>query len=104
MEAIESGEAEKELLSSDAPAVVVFVRTIGLKTGDIQKLVLRSPSGQVVAENRATALDANKAQVMLFAGRKRPPNGWDAGAYRAKYTVERDGHVVLEKDVAHTLP
>lgn len=41
---------------------------------------------------------------MLFAGRKRPPNGWDAGVYRAKYTVEREGHVVLEKDVAHTLP
>jgi len=104
MEAIESGEAEKEPPSRDAPALVVFIRAIGLKAGDIQKLVLQSPSGQVIAENGAQALEANKAQVMLFAGRKRPPNGWDAGVYRAKYTVERDGHAVLEKDVARTLP
>lgn len=104
MGAIESGEAEKELASRGAPALVVFIRAIGLKTGDIQKLVLQSPSGQVIAENRAQELDANKAQVMLFAGRKRPPNGWDAGAYRAKYTVEHDGRVVLERDVTYTLP
>ncbi|WP_424629823.1 M23 family metallopeptidase [Bradyrhizobium sp. SYSU BS000235] len=104
MDMIENGEAEKDLFSRDAPALVVFVRAIGLKTGDIQKLVLHSPSGQVVAENRAAALATNKAQVMLFAGRKRLPNGWDAGVYRAKYTVERDGHVVLEKDIVHTLP
>lgn len=104
MEAIESGEADKESSPLDAPALVVFIRAIGLKAGDIQKLVLQSPSGQVIAENHAQALEANKAQVMLFAGRKRPPNGWDAGIYRAKYTVEHDGHVVLEKDVAHTTP
>jgi Peptidase family M23 len=104
MEAIESGEADQEPSSRDAPALVVYIRAIGLKTGDIQKLVLQSPSGQVIADNRAQALEANKAQVMLFAGRKRPPNGWDAGVYRAKYTVEHDGQVVLEKDIAHTLP
>lgn len=104
MEAIESGEAEKELSSRDTPALVVFVRAIGLKTGDTQKLSLQGPSGQIIAENHAAALATNKAQVMLFAGRKRPPNGWDAGIYHAKYTVERDGHVVLEKDIDHTLP
>jgi Peptidase family M23 len=103
METIESGAAQKEIFR-DAPALVIFVRAIGLKAGDIQKLELRGPSGQVIAENRAAALQTNKAQFMLFAGRKRPANGWDAGTYRAQYTVERDGHVVLEKDVAHTLP
>lgn len=45
METIESGEAEKELSSRDVPALVVFIRAIGLKTGDIQNLVLQSPSG-----------------------------------------------------------
>ncbi|MEH2512768.1 hypothetical protein V1291_004122 [Nitrobacteraceae bacterium AZCC 1564] len=104
MEAIESGDAEQEESSREAPALVAFVRAIGLKAGDIQKLALRSPSGQVIAENRAAALETNKAQFMLFAGRKRPSNGWDAGVYRAKYIVERDGQIVLEKDVAHTVP
>ncbi len=41
---------------------------------------------------------------MLFAGRKRPPNGWDAGTYRAKYSVEHDGKIVLDKDLTYTLP
>lgn len=103
MEAIESGDAGKEI-SREAPALVVFIRAMGLKTGDVQKLVLQSPSGQVIAENRAAPLEANKAQVMLFAGRKRPPNGWDAGVYRAKYIVEHDGKVVLDKDLSYTFP
>jgi hypothetical protein len=103
MELIESGEAGKELPSANVPAMVVFVRAIGLKSGDVQQLALRNPSGQIIADNRAAALEANKAQVMLFAGRRRPPNGWDAGIYRAKYVVERDGHIVLEKDFDYSL-
>lgn len=103
MEAIESGGAEKEV-SRDAPALVVFIRAMGLKTGDLQKLVLRSPSGQVIAENRAAPLEANKAQIMIFAGRKRPLTGWDAGVYRAKYSVEHDGEIVLDKDLSYTFP
>jgi hypothetical protein len=103
MERIESGEAGRDLLSANVPAMVVFVRAIGLKSGDVQQLALRNPSGQIIAENRAAALETSKAQVMLFAGRRRPSNGWDAGIYRAKYVVERDGHIVLEKDFDYSL-
>jgi hypothetical protein len=39
----------------------------------------------------------NKAQVLLFGGRKRPPLGWQAGTYRARYRVTRGNENVLEK-------
>jgi peptidase M23-like protein len=99
MELIEQASAEGPPLSASSPALVAFVRGIGLKAGDAQGLVIKDPQGQVVAENRTAPLQSNKAQYMLFAGKKRPPNGWDHGAYKATYTVQRDGKVVLEKQL-----
>ncbi len=54
-------------------------------------------------KTEAAPLQSNKAQYMLFAGKKRPPNGWDRGTYKATYTVEREGQVVLEKRLELTL-
>ena len=99
MELIEAASGEAQPLSPSSPALVAFVRAIGLKSGDAQSLVIKDPQGQVVAENRTAPLQSNKAQYMLFAGKKRPPNGWDHGAYKATFTVERDGKVVLEKQL-----
>ncbi|MEH2524496.1 MULTISPECIES: M23 family metallopeptidase [unclassified Bradyrhizobium] len=103
MELIEDGSADKESPSAGAAAIVAFVRVIGLKTGDAQQLVIQDPLGNVVAENRAPQLQANKAQFLLFTGRKRPAAGWDRGTYKATYVVERDGRVVLKKDMEFTL-
>ena len=103
MELIEDGSVDKELPSTNAAAIVAFVRVIGLKAGDAQRLVIKDPVGNVIAENRASQLDKNKAQFMLFAGRKRPATGWDRGTYKATYVVERDGQVVLKKDLELTL-
>jgi hypothetical protein len=99
MELVEDGSAGKELPSASAPAIIAFVRVIGLKTGDTQRLVIKDPTGNVIAENRASQLDKNKAQFLLFAGRKRPATGWDRGTYKAMYVVERDGQVVLQRDL-----
>jgi hypothetical protein len=99
MDLIEDGKAGGELPSASAPAIVAFVRAIGLKAGDVQWLAVKDPSGNVIAENRAAPLDNNKAQVMLFTGRKRPASGWNQGTYKATYVVEHDGRVVLKKDL-----
>src|SRR5262249_58980799 len=99
MELIEAAGAEGQIPSADSPALVAFVRAIGLKAGDTQGLVIRDPQGQVLADNRAAPLQSNKAQYMLFAGKKRPPSGWDHGTYKATYTVERDSQVVLQRQL-----
>ncbi len=86
---------------ADAPALVFFARAIGLEAGDVQRLSLLAPGGTEIAGQTADPLDRDKAQWMLFTGRKRPAGGWPAGEYRGRYTVERAGATVL--DVERTL-
>ena len=38
-------------LSPDSPALIVFVRMIGLEAGDMATLTLRAPDGAVLAED-----------------------------------------------------
>jgi murein DD-endopeptidase MepM/ murein hydrolase activator NlpD len=103
METVEAGTAGKAPIAGDSPALVAFVRAIGLKAGDTQRLVVTMPDGQRLAENTTPALDRNKAQWMMFAGRRRPPSGWPAGRYRAAYSVIQDGKEVLEQEFSVTL-
>jgi hypothetical protein len=103
MDLVEEGKADTQLPSADAAAIVAFVRAIGLKAGDVQLFVVRDPSGNIIAENRAAPLESNKAQNLLFTGRKRPAGGWKQGTYKATYIVERDGQVVLKGDLELTL-
>jgi len=81
----------------DAPALVAFVQAIGLEGGDVQRLTVTAPDGSVIGDNRVQPLDRDKAQWVIFAGRKRPPAGWASGRYSAHYTVVRAGKVAIEK-------
>jgi hypothetical protein len=80
-----------------ATPVVAWFKAIGLLAGDVQELTLTAPDGRVLATNSIPPLDRSKAQYMAFAGKKAPPAGWAAGAYRASYTVRRGGKPVLQR-------
>jgi murein DD-endopeptidase MepM/ murein hydrolase activator NlpD len=97
MEAIESGAAEQEAPTTRSPALVAFVRAIGLKGGDVQTLTLFGPDGKALAQNKAPPLDRDKAQWMAFSGVKQPAGGFRPGLYRAIYRVERDGKPAIEQ-------
>jgi hypothetical protein len=97
MEAIESGAAERELPTTTSPALVAYVRAIGLKGGDVQTLTLFDPDGKPLAQNKAPPLDRDKAQWMAFSGVKQPQGGFRPGLYRAIYRVERDGKPAIEQ-------
>ena len=97
MEAVESGVLGEAAPGVDTPALVAFARAIGLQAGDVQAITLKDPAGAVLAENEAEPLDRPKAQVLLFAGKRRPASGWANGTYRATYTVRRNGSVALER-------
>ena len=103
MERIEDGKVDQQSPSVGSDAIVVFVRAIGLKAGDTQRLVFKDPNGAVIAESRIQPLQSNKAQYLLYTGTKRPPAGWLRGTYKGTYLVERDGQVVLAKDLELTL-
>ena len=99
MELIESGEIEKHAVTvtQDADALVAYVRTIGLQAGDQQTLAVQGPDGAAVATNNLPALDRDKAQYLVIAGKKRTGTAWSAGRYVATYRVTRDGAEVLRK-------
>ena len=97
MEAVESGAAEREVPTTSAPALVAYVRAIGLKGGDVQILVLFDPDGKPLVQNKPPPLDRDKAQWLLFAGARPPAGGFRPGLYRAHYRVEREGKPAIEQ-------
>jgi Peptidase family M23 len=101
MQAIEAGEVATA--GADPAAVVAWVRSIGLKSADVQELRLIAPSGEILLDHRARALERNEAQSLLFAGKTRPAGGWPAGVYRASYRVLVAGAPVLERSFALAL-
>ena len=97
MELIESGEIGKHLVTPGSDALVAYVRAIGLQAGDQQWLAVQGPSGAAVSTNKLPALDRDKAQFLVIAGKKRNEAAWPAGRYAATYRVIRDGAEVLRK-------
>jgi len=103
MPQIEEGEAGRTPPTASSEALVAFVRAIGLKGEDVQRLSIKGPDGKLIADVVDKPLDRDKAQYMIFTGSRRPPSGWAPGAYRATYTVTRAGQVVLEHSFALSL-
>ena len=97
MELIESGENGKHPVTLASDALVAYVRAIGLQTGDQQMLSVQGPGGAAVAVNNLPALDRDKAQFLVIAGKKRTGAAWPAGRYSATYRVTRDGAEVMRK-------
>jgi hypothetical protein len=98
MELIESGQAEKPSIDSESKAIVAYARAIGLQVGDEQILTVQAPDGAVISEYRPPALDHDKAQSFISAGKNRGEAIWPAGTYTASYRVIRDGGNVLSKE------
>ena len=97
MDLIESGEIGKHPVTSASDSLVAYVRAIGLQAGDQQFLAVQGPGGASVSTNNLPALDRDKAQFLVIAGKKRSEAAWPAGRYTATYRVTRDGAEVLRK-------
>lgn len=99
--AVEAGTPQGFLPQSASNALVSWGWAINLEKGDEVSAALIGPRGELA--RNAITLDRNKAQYMLFAGRKRPAGGWPAGRYQAVFTVVRDGVAVIESQVPANL-
>ena len=97
MEQVEAGDSANLRPDQEATALVAFVRTIGLKREDVQRLIVTRPDGETFVDQTEKPLERDKAQYLLFAGKKRPAEGWKPGSYRATYSVTRDGKVLLQR-------
>ena len=97
MELVEAGDLDKHPVTPGSDALVAYVRVIGLQAGDQQSLVVQGPTGAAFVTNNLPALDRDKAQFLVIAGKKRTEAAWPAGRYTATYRVTRDGTEVLRK-------
>lgn len=97
------GEDQQPPPSRAAPALVAFVQSIGLREGDVQQLTVAAPDGAILAQNRAPPLDRDKAQTILFTGKKLRAASWPAGRYVARYQVMRAGKPVIDRRFAMML-
>lgn len=98
---VEAGGLAAPRLTS--PALLAYVRAIGLKAGDQPRLTLFGPDGAQMAESRTPPLDHDKAQWLIYVGKKRPANGWTRGVYRAHYEVIRAGAATIVREFRLTL-
>ena len=98
MSAVESGSIKSP--PPDPAAIVAYVRVIGLRAGDQQRLTLKDADGRTLADRTETEIDRSKAQFLWFTGIKRPAAGWLSQKFRATYRVSNAGKVVLEHEFA----
>jgi murein DD-endopeptidase MepM/ murein hydrolase activator NlpD len=78
-------------------ALGAYVRAIHLRAGDVQRLVVKGPDGRTLVESTSPPLDHDKADVFIFAGKKRTTAEWPAGTYTATYSVTHSGRTLLTK-------
>jgi hypothetical protein len=94
-DALESGTLAAA--NDGGPALVAYVRAIDLDKGDEQVLVLKDPTGAVLAQSKLPPLAGSKAQYLMYVGKARPAAGWTPGLYSASYTVLRAGKAAVSR-------
>lgn len=100
---IELDEVTPQPLRRDAPALIGFVRVVGLRAADAQRFSITGPDGSLIVDTAAQPLERDQAEYTIFAGRKRHGDHWPPGTYRADYRVTNAGQTLLEKSFALTL-
>jgi hypothetical protein len=80
--------------SRHAP-LVAYAWAINLQKGDVVEIALNKDR-QNVSTNTVT-LDRNKAQFLVFAGKKPPDQGWPEGTYDALLRVVRGGRPLISQ-------
>lgn len=96
MDLIERGDVKIQAVKPGSDTLVAYIRAVGLQAGDEQTLTVYTPDDKAFAEYRAPALESNKAQFFVSAGRKRKDVPWPLGTYKATYLVKNDGIEVMQ--------
>lgn len=96
-------KAEPELPTSVSPALLAWVRLLGVRQGDTETITVTDPLNESFAKNGPAKLGKSKAQWLTFAGRKRTVPSWPLGKYVAHYTLQRRGKTLVDKEFTFSL-
>ncbi len=92
----EAGDYSQANLNPYGSVLVFWAEVFGMRAGDKQVLELRGPGGEVFMRSEQRA-DGNKAIWFTYAGKRRKSERWPAGTYRAQYSVDRAGEIVIDE-------
>ena len=96
-DAAQQGTYRRAAVPADATALVYWVELFGVLAGDIQRFTLFAPDGRPVS-NVEDVLDDSYVSWFAFAG-ERFPDGIPPGRYVGRYSLVRDGQLlVLQQD------
>ena len=94
---VELGRTNDMLPTAGSPALVAFIRAIGLKAADVQRFTLKGPGGEVLAQSETPPLDSNMAERFMFVGKRKTAAEWPRGTYEAEFEIRRDGATALSR-------
>jgi hypothetical protein len=86
--------AYRSEIEATAPSLVFWIEAYGLRAGDVERIVLTAPSGEVIAR-REDVVPNNYAVRFAYIGRRRGDGPWASGAYVASYALQRGEEVVV---------
>ncbi|MEW9919679.1 M23 family metallopeptidase [Marimonas sp. MJW-29] len=94
-DSVKAGLAGVDMLRPDAPALVVYGFSFGTRAGDVMRLTITGPEGEVIS--RDTRLERNHAQAFRAVGKRlRGRRVWPEGVYRGVAELIR-GEAVVER-------
>lgn len=86
-------------LANRMAPLLLWVDAIGMKDGDSQIFTIYAPDG-AVAHRQESLVSGGGLSWFAYSGKRAPVGGWRQGKYRANYTVQRNGGVIINNDVS----
>ena len=90
MESLHRDAASPSVLSADAPALVLWVVTLGIELGDRLSLRVVGPDGETVF-SQEKEMERTQIRRLDFGGRKVRGDGWPPGVYIGDVSLVRPG-------------
>ena len=87
-ETLRAGDSARAELPRSAQALVFWVESYGVEAGDVIRLRITGPEGQILVDAPQT-MDRAQAYRNAFAGRPVKGGAWAAGRYRGEATLTR---------------
>ena len=88
MDSLERDAASPSVLRADAPALVLWVITLGIEAGDRLSLRIVGPDGETVS-SQEKEMERTQIRRLDFGGRRMRGDGWLPGAYIGDVSLVR---------------
>ena len=98
---VKSGDAKKTRISTQARTLVIYGFAFGIRAGDVMRLSIAGPKGQVIAKD--IVFDHPQARSFRAIGKKRTWHPWPQGDYHGNVSLLRNNAVISQSETKITL-